>query len=80
VVVQCVVIGKWLNIKLALDLKSSPNLGPIMGNLSISWLIGWPQVINKILFVWGPLSLCVNPLMSMNREQGLNPLYAFFFS
>jgi hypothetical protein len=79
VVVQCVVIGKCLNIRLALDLKSSPNLGPIMGNLSISWLVVWPQVINKILFVRGPLSSCVNPLMSMSRDQGLNPSYAFIF-
>ncbi len=28
-------------------------LGPTMGNLSTFWLLVWPQVINKILFVWG---------------------------
>jgi hypothetical protein len=32
---------------------------PIIGNLSISWLIVWPQVINKILFVLGGVQ-CVH--------------------
>jgi len=46
---------------------------PIMGNLSISWLIVWPQVINKILFVLGggPMCSCVKPLKPKSRDQRL---------
>jgi hypothetical protein len=39
--------------RLGVGVKKNKNLRPIMGNLSTSWLIVWPQVINKILFPWG---------------------------
>jgi hypothetical protein len=33
-----------------------------MENLNTSWLVVWPQIINKMIFVWGPMSSCVKPL------------------
>jgi hypothetical protein len=39
-------------------------LGSIMGNLSTSWLVVWPRVINNILFVLGSISSHVKSLMS----------------
>jgi hypothetical protein len=41
---------------------------PIMGNLSTSWLVVWPQVINKILFVLGLTSSCVKPSKPKSRD------------
>jgi hypothetical protein len=32
------------------------------GKFEHFWLVAWPQVINKILLVWGPMSSCVKPL------------------
>ncbi len=50
-----------------------------MGILSTSWLIIWPQVINKILFVWGPMSSCVKSLRSKVGNKSSTLLYAFIF-
>ncbi len=48
-----------------------------MGNWSISWLI-LPHIINRILFVWGPMRLCVKPVRPKSRDQGFNLSYIFF--
>jgi hypothetical protein len=61
-----------------------------MGILSTSWLIVWPQVINKILFVWGQLikyylfganEFMCKVIKVKNREQSLQPLcmLSFYF-
>jgi hypothetical protein len=48
-----------------------------MENLSTFWVVVWPKVIDKILFVWGPMSSCVLPLKPKNKDQSFNPSYVF---
>jgi hypothetical protein len=52
----------------------------MMRNLIVFWFIVWPQVINKILFVWGPISSSVKSLTPQNRDQSFDPSDAFIHS
>jgi hypothetical protein len=50
-----------------------------MRNLSISWLIVWPQVINKLmLFVWGPIGSLIKPLRP--KKASTPHMLSFFVS
>jgi len=48
-----------------------------MENLSTFWVVVWPKVIDKILFVWGPMSSGLMPLRPKIRDQSFNSSYVF---
>jgi hypothetical protein len=54
-------------------------IGVNMGNLNIFWFIVWPQIINNILFSWGPMRSHVKPLWPKMKDQGFNSSYVFIF-
>jgi hypothetical protein len=51
-----------------------------MKNLSISWLVVWPQVINRILFIWGPMNSFFKAIKAKNENPRLQPLICFHYS
>ncbi len=40
---------------------------PIMRNLNTFGLVVWPYVTNNILFIWGPMSLCVYKIIKAKK-------------
>jgi len=57
-----------------LGVEGKKTLGPIMRNMNTSWLIVNPQVCNKILVVWGPMSSCVMLINILLRLKALPKL------